>query len=170
MTVLPFIPFSILIVGLTWWIAHYFVLTPFLGQAKYYYWMTAILYGIFSLYGYLIALWSSFDQCGKVNHGNSLRLAQYMSITVIIMWIASSYFSFLRQPFIELWPTYGFDVAYVYFLSIAVLLPLILIYFTSAKENCRLSAKEIETNLVELDQKLNEPYEETEKPKIQVKD
>jgi len=168
------IPISILLVVAITFLTNYSLLSTKYndGEPTYYLFFLLIAYFIYTSYSYGIALLASKNQCDRVSWGYSALLAHKPIIFIAIVFILISYFETVRNPFRELFGKNmkGDTIAQIYFIALVLIITTIVVYFDSAKHNCKLSRQEVQSNIQKLDVYLNKPFEETTKTTITVKD
>ena len=172
--VLYSIPISILLVTAVTFLSNYYILSSKYsdGEPTYYLFFIAIAYIVYTLYSYGIALLSSKNQCDRVNWTYSILLAHKPILFITIAFVLISYFETVRSPFRELFGknVKGDTIAQIYFIALILIITTIVVYFDSAKHNCKLSRQEVQQNIKKLDEYLNKPYEEKVTTKVTVKD
>jgi hypothetical protein len=152
-----------------------------------YYALFIILF--FFIYGMMVSITASREQCSKISMKDSLYQGLKLSFYVLITFGIISYFPSLLSPFRELIGVNeiihlvrnGVDstvvlnlkadrIAQIYFIGLSLIIGSISAYGTSAKEICQLSIGEIKENVSELEKYLNEPYKEDNNANVIVKD
>ena len=153
-------------------ICNYFVL----GSISLKYPDIAILTLIFSIVsfilGFLISIYSSYTNCKKFKYRKAI-LESFRHIVYTLMAYYIIYFvKFVREPFIDLFGNdkFGFSIAISFLIVLNSTISVIVNYFSSIKNACKVSNEKLEKNLKKLDKYLNKKPIKKRKKKIKIKD
>jgi|TARA_B110000977_G_scaffold145216_1_gene184279 hypothetical protein len=124
------------------------------------------------IYGFYISYSSSDEKCGKNDKKKASIHAIKSVLYVLVTYTLIYMFTTIRQPFVELLGDNirTSSIIEIFYISLNLCISVIVNHFDSYKNVCRVTPKELEKNLKQLDKYLSKKQKKNPSQKISVRD